>query len=98
MDVGGGMEEEDRLVDVEVVVDVEDSLDRAGLTSISSLIVRLRLRDTTGGVGFVFIDFRAGAAALRLNVVDVRFRAVSAEDDDRVCRIGGDRVISSLFG
>jgi hypothetical protein len=50
-----------------------------------------------GRVGVVFMDARAAAAALRLDVKeeeDVRFRVIeSVEVDlvDRVCRIGGDR-------
>ena len=45
MDDGGGMDPDN----VDIEVDVEDSLDRAGCTSISSLIWRLRLRDGVGG-------------------------------------------------
>lgn len=98
MDDGGSIEEEDLLVDeVEAEVDVDDSLDRAGCTSISSLIRRLRLRDMTG-VGFVFMDASAAAAALRLGVEEeevVGFRDSIGSFEvgfvDLVCRVGGDR-------
>ena len=47
MDDGGGIESDDRRVDiVDMVVEVEDSLDRADRTSISSPIGRLRFLDT----------------------------------------------------
>ena len=49
MDEGGGIESDERRVDmVEIVVDAEDSLDRAVRTSISSMIVRFRFLDMIG--------------------------------------------------
>ena len=68
MDEVGGTDSEDILVDEVVEVDIDDSLDRAGCTSISSFIGRLRLRDMTERVVFVFMDASAAAAALRLEV------------------------------
>jgi len=105
---GGGIEDEDRRVDkVVILVEVEDSLDLAGWTSISSFIARFRLRDTTRGVRFVFIDVRLAVAALRLDVdeeeEDVRFRVMVSEVlffvvvVDRVCRIGGDLILDLLL-
>lgn len=98
MEDGGRIEDEDTSVDkLDMEVEVDDSLDLADRTSIWSLIERLRLRGIVRGVGFVFMDVRAAAAALRFGVKeeeDVRFRVIeSVEEDfvDRVCRIGGDR-------
>jgi hypothetical protein len=73
------MDSEDRRVDnVDTEVDMEDSRDRtAGWTSISSLMGRLRFRDTVVGVVFVFIDVNVAAATFRFDVDDdeeVRFR------------------------
>jgi hypothetical protein len=68
MDDVGGTDPEDILVDKVVEVDIDDSLDRAGCTSISSFIGRLRLRDMTEEAVLVLIDARAAAAALRLGV------------------------------
>lgn len=50
MDEGGGIESDERRVDmVDMVVDAEDSLDRVVRTSISSMIVRFRFLDMIGG-------------------------------------------------
>jgi len=72
------MDSEDRRVDNDdIEVDAEDSRDRTGWTSISSLIGRLRFRDMVVVCVFVFIDVSAAAAAFRFDVdeeEEVRFR------------------------
>ena len=94
MDDGCTDSDEPRLDKVDGV-DIDDSLDRAGRTSISSPIDRLRFLDT-GAVIVVFILASAAAFAFRLVVAgdeEVRFRCVLSfeEDVERVWRNGGDR-------
>jgi hypothetical protein len=69
MEDGGGMESEDRRVEMdEIVVETDDSLERRDCTSISSIIVRFRFRDTAGPVGFRVSMARDAAAAFLLDV------------------------------
>jgi hypothetical protein len=98
MEDGGGIDSEDRR-DVRVDIDVEtdDSLDLADRTSISSPIGRFRLRDIVEVFGFVLMEAKAAAAALRFVVVvenEFLCRLLVSDEEvvvDRVCRIEGDR-------
>ena len=93
------MDSEERRVDaVEDAVAIDDSLERAGWTSISSAI-RLRFREFCCD-GFVFIELKAAAAAFLFDgdedegVEQIVFMRVmvSVEEEvvDLVNRIGGD--------
>ena len=96
MDDGCTDSDEPRLDRVDVV-EMDDSLDLADRTSISSAIERFRFRDA-GAVIVVLMLASAAALAFRLEVAgeeEVLFRFVVSFDDEvaveRVCRKGGDR-------
>jgi hypothetical protein len=70
MEEGGGIDSEDRReVSVDIDVATDDSLDLADRTSISSPIGRFRFRDMVEVFGFVLMEAKAAAAALRFVVV-----------------------------
>ena len=93
----GCTDSDDPRLDRVDAVDMDDSLERADRTSISSPIERLRFLDA-GAVIVVFILASAAAFAFRLPVagnLEVLLRAVVSLDDEvvveRVWRDGGDR-------